>query len=189
MFWLDEGGIANVVSLRSLESRFHVRYDSKEEGGSFICDTAQGQITFKRCPKTGFPYVDLDAEHHKASVVLVQCIRKNYERYTKEEVKRAIDARKAQARAGHPSEATFKKEVSRTSNSSLFRDCSFTPKDISNARAMFGPSLPCTQGKWVRRTPERVEPMYVIIPAQLISINRYVTLAADVMFVSGLPFS
>ncbi len=188
MFWLDEGGIANVVSLRSLESRFHVRYDSKEEGGSFICDMAQGQITFKRCPKTGFPYVDLDAEHHKASVALVQCIRKNYEGYTKEEVKRAIDARKAQARTGHPSEAKFKKEVSRTSNSSLFRDCSFTPKDISNARAIFGPSLPCTQGKWVRRTPERVEPVYVTIPAQLISINRYVTLAADVMFVSGLPF-
>eukprot|EP00804_Cyclotella_cryptica_P011280 CCRYP_007764-RB/>CCRYP_007764-RB protein AED:0.31 eAED:0.33 QI:0/0/0/1/1/1/2/0/430 len=170
MFWLDEGGIAKVVSLRSLESRFHVRYDSKVQGGSFICEMPQGNIMFQRCPMTGFPYVDPNAEHHKVLVALVQCTRKSYEGYTKEEVKRAIEARKAQARAGHPSKAAFKKET-------------------------FLMPMPCLDhrshaltGKWVRSAPERVEPVYVSIPAQLISINRYVTLVACVMFVSGLPF-
>ena len=97
-------------------------------------------------------------------------------------------ARKTQARAGYPSKATFKIEVSRTSNSSLFRDCPLTTRDISNTRAIFGPSLPCTQGKLVWSRPKRVEPVYISIPAQLISLHKYVTLAADVMFVSGIPF-
>ena len=30
--------------------------------------------------------------------------------------------------------------------------------------------------------------MYVSIPAQLISLHKYITLAADVIFVSGIPF-
>ena len=44
------------------------------------------------------------------------------------------------------------------------------------------------KGKWVRGRPETVQPEYVTIPEKLISINKYVTLAADVMFVSSLPF-
>ena len=35
---------------------------------------------------------------------------------------------------------------------------------------------------------DKVEPAYVSIPAQLISLHRYLMLAADGMFVLGLPF-
>lgn len=44
------------------------------------------------------------------------------------------------------------------------------------------------KGKWVRGRPETVQPEYVTIPEKLISINKYMTLAADVMFVSSSPF-
>ena len=60
LFWLNEGGIASVVALRTLEKKFHVTYDSKKAGGSFICTTPNGTVVFKRCEKTGFPYIDLD---------------------------------------------------------------------------------------------------------------------------------
>ena len=40
----------------------------------------------------------------------------------------------------------------------------------------------------MRGQPEVVRPEYVTIPAQLVDLNKYVTLAADMMFVSGLPF-
>eukprot|EP00804_Cyclotella_cryptica_P001120 CCRYP_008416-RA/>CCRYP_008416-RA protein AED:0.95 eAED:0.41 QI:0/-1/0/1/-1/1/1/0/146 len=33
-FWLDENGIANVVSLRTLEKKFRITYDSNENGGA-----------------------------------------------------------------------------------------------------------------------------------------------------------
>ncbi len=46
-FWLDETGIANVISLKTLENKFHVKYDSKEKGGAFICKTPKGEIVFQ----------------------------------------------------------------------------------------------------------------------------------------------
>ncbi|KAL7531143.1 hypothetical protein ACHAXR_008885 [Thalassiosira sp. AJA248-18] len=188
LFWLDRMGIANVVSLDSLERKYHVSYESLKKDGAFICKTSDGEVIFKRCPTTKFPYVDLDEEGSENAVLLVQTVRKNYEGFTRREVERAILARKLQARSGHPSEATFKREMSRTSKSSLFRDCPITKKDISNANVIFGPSKPCLEGKWVRRKPSRVEPEYLSIPANLITNHRYLTLVADVMFVSGLPF-
>jgi hypothetical protein len=122
LFWLDRMGLANVISLRSLEERFHVTYDSNSRGGSFICKTPKGEVVFRRCPTTHFPYVDLDDEEENAAIIMVQTVREQYTGYTRREVERAIAARKLQARAGHPSEATLKKEVSRKSESSLFRD-------------------------------------------------------------------
>ncbi|KAL7529447.1 hypothetical protein ACHAXR_002971 [Thalassiosira sp. AJA248-18] len=181
-------GIANVVSLNSLEQKYHVQYDSRKKDGAFICKTSEGEVIFKRCPDTKFPYVDLDEEGSENAVMLVQTVCKNYEGFTKREVERAILARKLQARSGHPSETVFKREVSRTSESSLFRDCPISSKDISNANTIFGPSKPCLEGKWVRRKPARVEPEYISIPANLITNHKYLTLVADVMFVSGLPF-
>lgn len=111
LFWLDRMGIANVVSLDSLEQKYHVKYDSLENDGAFICKTTDGEVIFKRCPDTKFPYVDLDEEGSENAVLLVQTVRKNYEGFTRREVERAILARKLQARAGHPSEATFRREA------------------------------------------------------------------------------
>ena len=196
-FWLDRGGIANVISLRALEKRFpEVAYNSKMNGGAFVVTTHDGKkIVFKRCTKTGFPYIDLD-EDDDMGVMLVQAkaagevktIRKSYEGYTLKEVERAIRARKAQAQAGHPSEATMKKEVSHKSESSLYRDCPIVAQDIKNANAIFGPSTACLKGKQVRKKPERVDPFYVSIPPNLIDLHKYVTLVGDVMFVNGIPF-
>ena len=187
-FWLDESGIANVISLRTLERKFRVTYDSNTDGGAFVCHTEKGNMVFRRCPSTGFPYIDLNQDKTGVAAMLVQSIRQNFEGYTREEVEGAILARKMQGRGGHPSEAAFKREVSRMSPSSIFNDSPITVKDITNARNIFGPSTACLKGKWVRGRPDPVRPEYITIPEQLISINKYVTLAVDVMFVSGLPF-
>lgn len=42
--WLDEQGIPNVVPLKTLESKFHITYDSKKQGGAFICMMPEGKI-------------------------------------------------------------------------------------------------------------------------------------------------
>ena len=103
-------------------------------------------------------------------------------------MERAIEARKVQARTGHPSEKILCKEVSRKSASSLFRNFPITTTDISNSKRIFGPSLPCARGKWVRSKSTKVQPGYVSIPQNLINLHKYITLAADVMFVFGRPF-
>ena len=97
-------------------------------------------------------------------------------------------ARKMQARSGNPSEEVLKKEVSRSSPSSLFQVCPLTSKDVTNAHWIFGPSLPCCRGKMARGRPDAVIPDYMTIPAELTSLHRYVMIMADVMFVLGLPF-
>ena len=181
-------GIANVISLITLEKNFHVTYDSKASGGCFTCHTASGNLVFNRCERTGFPFIDLDDHSDDAALILVQTVRKNYEGFTREEVERAIEARKVQARTGHPSEKILRKEVSRKSARSLFRNVPITTTDISNSKRIFGPSLPCARGKWVRSKSTKVRPGYVSIPQELLNLHKYITLAADVMFVCGLPF-
>lgn len=109
-FWLDRLGIANVISLRTLEKLYRVSYDSRLHQGSFICETPEGNITFTRCADTGFPYIDLDEHGDNSAVLLVQTVRQNYEGFTRIEVERAIAARRAQALTGHPSEPTMRRE-------------------------------------------------------------------------------
>ena len=88
--------------------------------------------------------------------------------YFNREVEQAIKARRAQAAAGFPSNASMKHEVSRKSDRSLCKKCPSTTKDITNAKKIFGPSVDCLKGKQVRTKPDRVDPSYVSIPADFI---------------------
>jgi hypothetical protein len=111
-----------------------VHFDSKKDDGNFICETPKATVVFKKCEKTGFPYVDLDDNSEDLAVTLIQSVHENYRGYTRREVEQAIMARKLQAQAGHPSEKVFKKEVSCKSPHSLFASCPVTTRDISNAK-------------------------------------------------------
>ena len=97
-FWLDKNGIANVISLRSLETKHRVTYDSTKHGGAFIIHTPKGEVYFRRCPDMGFPYIDLDDSLQGATMLLqtirdaVPTIRGNYEGFTKQEITKAQEA-------------------------------------------------------------------------------------------------
>ena len=71
LFWLDRFGIANAVSLHLLERKYHVQYDSRKRSGAFVCKTTDGEVVFKRCPLTKFPYVDLNEQGDDHGVLLV----------------------------------------------------------------------------------------------------------------------
>ena len=62
-------------------------------------------------------------------------------------------------------------------------------KDVTNARAIFGPYLPGLGGKITRQKPERVDPEYIGIPRDFYELHKFVTLTTDVMFVNGIAFS
>ncbi len=64
----------------------------------------------------------------------------------------------------------------------------FAMTDFTNGRAWFGPDRGAIRGKSVRQLPSRVRPELVAIPQQLYGQLRDMALAADVMFVNGLPF-
>ena len=58
----------------------------------------------------------------------------------------------------------------------------------TNACKIFGPNLADVREKTVRRKSERVKMDYVAIPKYFYSLNRYVTLTADMMFVNDNSF-
>ena len=130
----------------------------------------------------GFPYLDLSDPHNLEGLICVQTMRKNFEGFTKRELKKAILARHKQQQVGIPSEKEFARMVS----GNHVKNAPITVQDISNARAIFGLLLENTRGKTVRKKPECVRVMRV--DHDFHKINHSVTLTADVMFVNGNKF-
>ena len=85
----------------------------------------------------GFPYLDMAGPSHKNAVVMLKTVRVNMKILTVREVKKAVLARKAQARVGTPTEADFIEVVIK----GTFTNCPVTPVDIANACHVFGPDL------------------------------------------------
>ena len=191
-FWLNETGIANLLSLPKLEKAgWVIEYKT---GGHWHAIAPDGMTLIFKKDKglcDGMPYLDMTKpEEHiipapKDDVVFIETVRKNMEGFTAEEVKRAIKARDALAMMAHPPQEKLKRLVSQ---SNFFGNVPFTAEDISNSNIIFGPDRGAIRGKSVRQKPSRVRPLFVKIPTQLYEKLRDVTLAADVMFVNSLPF-
>jgi hypothetical protein len=189
LFWLDINGLANVISLRTLEKLYPVLYDSTKRDGAFVVDTTQGEIVFQQCPLTGFQCIDLNNHTEDGRAMLVQTVWENLESYSTQQIERASKTRKIQNKLGHPSEEEFKRVLRDKDNVSrtLLKDCHITPEDIANAHVIFGLSLPRVKGVTMMRKPRRVELHYVKLLMEIIEMNKHVTIVADVMFVCGLP--
>ena len=73
-------------------------------------------------------------------------------------------------------------------HANLIDNCPVTPENISHAHQLFGENLAGLREKTVWKKPEQVVTDYVQIPRDLVQMNKYVTLTADVMFVNNLAF-
>ena len=60
--------------------------------------------------------------------------------------------------------------------------------DVTNAKIMYRPDIPRTQGVTVWRRSAAVVTDYVAVPRSLVEANKVITLAADVFFVDGTAF-
>ncbi len=101
-----------------------------------------------------------DEETAEVGSSFVQTVRGNYEGYTKREVIRAKEARRAQALLGSPSEKDYQGMVS----GNMIKNCPISTSDVTNARAIFGPDLASVRGKTVRQAPAPVVAEYVSVP-------------------------
>ena len=182
--WLNEKGIANLLSLPQLErDGYKVHYDT--DGDWVVTSPKGGKVVFTRdtglCD--GMPYIDV-RDHATEAFAMIQTVRDNFEHFTKEEIEKAVKARKLQGRVGYPADAKFANLVS----SNSLKHSPVTASDAANAHTMFGPNLEGLRGKTVRQRPRRVETGYLRIPRDFYELHKFVTLTADVMFVNGIPF-
>ena len=68
------------------------------------------------------------------------------------------------------------------------KNCPIDSTDVSNARAIFGPDLASVRRKTVRRNPKSIVEKYGAVPKELVSRNKFISMAADVFFVDGIAF-
>jgi hypothetical protein len=176
--WYILNGIANIFSMHKLEKHYQITYGSWE--GFYKVHTPSGIVKFHK-DEQGLPFIDLDGSSQDATKLLVQLgqhvtmaqtkgndehtmlvetVRRNFEGFTKNEVLRAKQARRAQAMMGNPSEKDYKGVVS----NHLISNCPITVNDITNSRAIHGPALANVRGKTVRRAAGPVVTDYVDVP-------------------------
>ena len=108
--WLNENGIANLISIPKLEADGYVV--KTNTNGEWQVVTPEGEtIPFQRdkgmC--VGMPYIDL--RYFKQGLVLIETVRNNMGRFTHEEIQGAKLARQTQGRVGNPPDRVFKKLI------------------------------------------------------------------------------
>jgi hypothetical protein len=160
--WYLPKGIANIFSVHELEKLYCITYNSWM--GQYVVHTPKGVVNFYK-DEQGLPYIDLDGPGEEATIMLLQCVQGkqskaagelietalvqrvqgNYEGYTKKNILKAKEARRAQGMKGNPSEKDYKGMVS----GNLITNCPITTTNISNARAIFDPDLASIRGKTV----------------------------------------
>jgi hypothetical protein len=179
--WYISNGIANIFSMHELEKHYQITYNSWNS--YYVVHTPRGNVQFYK-DKQGSPYIDIDKSAHKAAMMLMQLgmghhvtfdqsaarktkhailverVQRNYEGYTKKDIVKAKEARRAQAMMGNPSKKDYKGVVS----NHLISNCLVTHTNIPNVRAIFGPDLPSVRGKTVQRIPAPVVTDYVAVP-------------------------
>ncbi len=175
--------IANVLSLHQAKDRHRVMYDSWDHRGVFQVHTQDGIVEFKPCER-GLHYHNMSDDESNIGLMLVNTVTGNFEGYTHKEIERAREARRIQGMIANPTEREFSAMVCKK----LLTNCPVTVQDVNNAHHIYGRNLANIRGKTTKRKPEHVQIDYVQIPRDFVKMHKYITLAADVMFVNGLPF-
>jgi hypothetical protein len=176
--WFNKDGIANILSMSLIKKKFPVRYDSTV-GDQFFVSKPDKDVIFA-ASSSGLYY------HNTANraVMLVTTVKEKKEGFTDREFTRAKAARRALGLVGYPSPRDFKNTV----RSNMIKNCTATPTDIDNAHKLFGADIATLRGKTVRKTQDAVMADYAAIPKEIIDLNKEITLAADILFVYGMPF-
>ena len=82
----------------------------------------------------GMPFIDLRKQTQgwaMIETILIETVRRNYDKFTQKDIKKATLARKVQARIGNPPDERYKQIVS--AGDRALKHCPVTVKDIANA--------------------------------------------------------
>jgi hypothetical protein len=175
--------IANMLLLHETKQRHRVTYDSWDQDGVFQVHTDGGIVEFKPSSR-GLHYHDLSDPSNNVELMLINTVRENFEGYTRQDVKRAREARRIQGMIANPT----KREFAGVVHVKLLTNCPNTVCNVDNGNQIFGPDLANLRGKTTRTKPDHVRVKYARITKNFIQLHKYVTLVADVMFLNGLPF-
>jgi hypothetical protein len=156
---------------------------SISDGNGFYVTKPDGK-TFEFIESDGrLYYLDTHSNTNGKEIVLLSTVADKKQNYTNEDYLRAVRAGELQINIGLPSTKEFIRIVSER----LLNNCPVTKADIVAAEDIFGPELGCLKGKTTRRKPAMVRQIVEMLPPEIMSRYRNVTLCIDIMYVNKIP--
>ena len=168
--WLDENGIANILSLAKMNKSSCIVYDS-ENGNTFIVYVSDEPHTWTFIEsEEGLFYYDLNGKSSighddkaLAHYACVETVSENMQGYTHRQVKYAKRAREGLELVGFPSLCDYEAMVCLP----MIKNCPLTIADIKIAQDVYGPDIPSLKGKTVCWQPPAVVTDYIQVPPEI----------------------
>ena len=180
--WFDSRAIANVLSLKLMKDRYHVKYNSSEKEGFVVTKPNGEQFNFTES-SSGLHYLDTSNRNPSRgahTTLVVNTVAENKKKYTNNDYLRAMRARELQMIVGRPSTAAFLDLLKRN----VIANCPVTPADVEAAEHIFGPDIGSLKGKTTRQNPPIVESPVTPVPTNILKRYQKVTLCVDIMYVN-----
>ena len=136
--WYNPNAIANILSLRQVQHRYHISYDSSHR--RFIITKPSGKEFVFQESEGGLHYLDTMQQQNQwqqGHVFSITTVWDNKKNFTNNDYLRAIRARELQVMVGCPSDKDFMK-ILMTSSLPM---CPVTPRDVLIANELFGPDV------------------------------------------------
>ena len=185
--WFHPDGIANILSLSRVKTKYWITFDSNENN-EFIVHKPDGSTRNFKESNCGLYYHDTSTVVtgvSEARTVLITTVAGNASNYTPADYSRALLARKTQQIIGRPSMRDYIRYV----ENNLIPNCPVTRRDIVAAEHILGPDVGSLKGKTARRRPIGVGLYnHAPIPAGIVEQYHDVIIAVDVLYVNKLPF-
>merc|ERR1712086_156249 len=180
--WFYPDGIANILSLSRVKDKYRVTFDSATDN-CFRVHKNNGKILKLQEATKRLYYFDT-VEREVEEVMLITTVNDNKSKISAYDFSKAKIARALQRRIGRPATKDYIHYVS----TNQIPNCPITGHDIKNADFVWGPELGCLKGKTTRQPSPQIRVENHAVPYQVMQQYKEVTLSADVMKVTGIPF-
>ena len=149
-------GIANILSLARVKTKYQITYNS-DENNKFIVHKPDGSTRNFKESSRGLYYHNTSTAVTRVAdtgTVLVATVADNASNYTHADYSRALLARKTQQIIGRPSIQDYIRYV----GNNLILNCPVTRRDIVAAEHIFRPDVGSLKGKTTRKRPIALQP-------------------------------
>ena len=177
--WFDKRAIPNISSLKNVQKRYRVTYDSTFNR-AFIVHKPEGHDMHFIMHRDGLHYHDPSEKE----IYFVQTVNENESGYSARQISDAKRARKLYSKVGFPSNNDFKSLI----NNNMILNCPVTVNDVDRANTIYSPIIATLIGKTTRTKYKPVVTDYVGVPPAIINSNKDITLSYDILFVNRIPF-
>ena len=183
--WFHPDGIANILSLSRVKTKYQITFDS-DENNEFIVHKPDGSTRNFKESSCGLYYPSTAVTGvAETGTALVTTVADNASNYTHANYSRALLARKTQQIIRRPSIWDYIQYV----ENNLIPNCPVTRRDIVAAEHIFGPDVGSLKGKMMRKWPIGVGLYdHTPIPSGIVEQYHDVILAVDILYINKLPF-